>query len=1275
MKPTYGDQLARIGLLVGNPVDRGLLAQFLSERGYDAVEPDPLGSLEPLARAGLLIVDETAARRYATQIQALKREAAPLVLPTLVLVNRSGDGAFWIRQGFEDVLRQPLAKVELMARLEAYLRLRLQSENALRDGEERYSLTFDHAPSGIAHTALDGRFLMVNRRLCEILGYPEAELLQKRFPEITFADDLFVSMAHRQALIAGQKSEFQIEKRYVRKDGTVIWADLTVSLVRGNRGEPKQFISIINDISERKQLEDKVRRIARARRMMAECNRILVHAPDESSLLSSMCEAAVEFGGYAVAWVGMAQHDAEKTVRPVARAGRSTDFIDWVPASWKAEHPTGRGAMGRAIRSGELVAVMDIAADPTQGPWRETLLTRGLRSALVLPLNVDGTTVAGMVIFAEEAGVFTPDECDLMRELAADIGYGMTALRTRTARQQAENSLRESERFARATIDALTKHICVLDEHGTIIAVNRAWREFAAENGNPDRHCVTEGCNYLEVCDRAASRVDPDARQVAAALREIIDGTRNEYTCEYRCDSDMEQRWFLLKATAFPDGGPRRLVVSHENISQRKRPELALIESELRFRDLTELSSDWYWEQDENYRFIAMSGLVLDTVWPNQAHSIGKTRREMHELEPSRHYVGMTDADWQSHHALLEARQPFRDQTFRHRNGDGQPVYVSISGKPVFDEQGRFKGYRGTGRDITAAIQSRQELLVARERMAFLLSATPAVIYAGEVNPPYGVNFISDNIHKQFGYGPSDFIDTPSFWFDHVHPDDRERVASEFDRACEVGHGSLEYRFRCADGRYAWVRDEPGIVRGKDGAKDEMVGYMIDVTEKKQVEDQLLHLAHYDRLTELPNRVLFQDRLTQTLAQAQRNDWIAGVMFLDLDRFKVVNDTLGHHVGDELLRHVSERVGACIRAGDTVGRLGGDEFAVILSDLSKTQDARLVAEKIMRAFDEPFRLEGREIFVTPSIGITLYPADATAPDELIKYADTAMYRAKELGRNNYQFYTPDMNSRSLERLDLEHSLRRALERSEFLLHYQPKVKAESGELTGMEALLRWQRPGGGLVSPADFIPLLEETGLIVPVGEWVLRSACEQIKKWQAAGLRALPVAVNLSARQVQSAGLLEMVRGVLNETGVDPALIELELTESSLMHNTEAAVSLLHALKDLGLHLSIDDFGTGYSSLSYLKRFPVDALKIDSSFVRDVNTDRDDAAISRAIITMAHQLELKVVAEGVETQMQQQFLVENGCDEAQGFLFSRPIDAEAIAALLHGDCVLRAVA
>ena len=438
-----------------------------------------------------------------------------------------------------------------------------------------------------------------------------------------------------------------------------------------------------------------------------------------------------------------------------------------------------------------------------------------------------------------------------------------------------------------------------------------------------------------------------------------------------------------------------------------------------------------------------------------------------------------------------------------------------------------------------------------------------------------------------------------------------------------------------------------------------------DVSERKLAEERLLHLAHYDVLTNLPNRVLFYDRLKQSLAQAKRNQWVTGVMFIDLDRFKNVNDTLGHAMGDRLLQQVSERLVGSVRTGDTVGRLGGDEFAVVLLNLSSAQDANLVAHKIMASFKEPFRLGGVELYATASIGITLYPDDSTDQETLIKNADAAMYRAKEVGRNSCRFYTPEMNARALELLSLENSLRRALERDEFVLYYQPKASVADGRIVGVEALLRWQHPDRGLVSPGEFMPVLEETGLIVPVGEWVLKAVCEQIGKWTRAGIPPVPVAVNLSPRQFASRELGETIKRILDEQQVDPRLVEVEITESSLMINLEETERILKFVGDLGVGLSIDDFGTGYSSLAYLKRFPLDSLKVDRSFVKDLTTDADDATITRALISMAHNLGLKVVAEGVETQEQLAFLVEHGCDEIQGFCFSRPLIAEECGAWL----------
>jgi len=348
-----------------------------------------------------------------------------------------------------------------------------------------------------------------------------------------------------------------------------------------------------------------------------------------------------------------------------------------------------------------------------------------------------------------------------------------------------------------------------------------------------------------------------------------------------------------------------------------------------------------------------------------------------------------------------------------------------------------------------------------------------------------------------------------------------------------------------------------------------------------------------------------------------------------------------------------------VRTGDSVGRLGGDEFAIVLLNLSSAQDANLVAQKIMASFKEPFKLAGVELYATASIGITLYPDDSTDQETLIKNADAAMYRAKEVGRNSCRFYTPEMNARALELLSLENSLRGALERNEFVLYYQPKASVAGGNIVGVEALLRWQHPDRGLVSPGEFMPVLEETGLIVPVGEWVLHAVCDQIGKWLRAGIPTVPVAVNLSPRQFASRDLGETIRRILEEHRVDPRLVEVEITESSLMVNLEETERILRFVGDLGVGLSIDDFGTGYSSLAYLKRFPLDSLKVDRSFVKDLTTDADDATITRALISMAHNLGLKVVAEGVETEAQLAFLVEHGCDEIQGFYFSRPLIAE----------------
>ncbi len=435
--------------------------------------------------------------------------------------------------------------------------------------------------------------------------------------------------------------------------------------------------------------------------------------------------------------------------------------------------------------------------------------------------------------------------------------------------------------------------------------------------------------------------------------------------------------------------------------------------------------------------------------------------------------------------------------------------------------------------------------------------------------------------------------------------------------------------------------------------------------QRKQAEEAAQHLAYHDALTGLPNRTLFEDRLTVALAQAHRKEQSVAVMFLDLDRFKIVNDTVGHTFGDQLLQNVAERLNGLLREGDTVARMGGDEFTVLLPEVTQAGDAVEIAERILETLRQPWRINNREFHVTTSIGIAIYPSDGEDAESLIRNADTAMYRAKEQGRDKFELFTAAMNASMVERLALENSLRRGLERDEFVVHYQPQVNIRSGRIVGNEALVRWQHPERGLVSPMEFIPVAEETGLIVPLGAWVLQTACAQNAAWQQAGHAPMPVAVNLSARQFQQRDLLDTVTQALEESGMDPQYLILEITEGVAMHDAESTATTLRALREMGIQIAIDDFGTGHSSLSYLKRFPVSALKIDRSFVRDLTIDPEDAAITAAIIAMAKSLKLKVIAEGVESEEQLAFLKEHGCDEMQGFLFSKPVPAPALEKML----------
>jgi diguanylate cyclase (GGDEF)-like protein/PAS domain S-box-containing protein len=702
------------------------------------------------------------------------------------------------------------------------------------------------------------------------------------------------------------------------------------------------------------------------------------------------------------------------------------------------------------------------------------------------------------------------------RERALKLAEHATAARTAEA-------LREQLSFIQQLIEAVPQPIFFKDTEGRYLGVNSAWERFF-------------GIPREKFIGKSVFELYPNNQNLARrhhSLDQELFGAPGSQTYEAAIvGADTRVHHTIYNKATFnkSDGAVAGLIGTITDVSGLKEAESALRESEARFRDLTELSSDWYWEQDADLRFTQISSKVSEFSLGAE-EDVGKTRWEVPRLE-------MTEEQWRAHRAALAARRSFQDFVYQRRDIHGHLRTISVSGRPIFDEEGRFQGYRGTGRDIT---------------------------------------------------------------------------------------------------------------------------------EQKRAEEQIRHLAQHDALTELPNRMLLHDRIGQAIAQAQRTRGVLALLFIDLDRFKTVNDSLGHPVGDRLLKTVAERLGACTRGSDTIARIGGDEFVVLLSGLDQPEDARYVAQKVLDALAEPVTVTGHELKVTPSIGICAYPHDGEDAETLMRNADTAMYHAKQMGRNNYQFFTQAMNDAAQERLLLENDLRHAVERGEFLVHFQPMLSVKTGAILGLEALVRWRHPTRGQVQPSEFVTAAEETGLIGPIGEWVLTRACTQVREWHNAGYPQLRVAVNCSAQQFQREGFVETVRRILRETGLPARCLELEITESVIIQHSQEVMGRFQALEDMGVRISIDDFGIGYSSLSYLKRIAVHQLKIDQSFVRDIHSDPDDAAIVSAIIAIAHSLGLEVVAEGVETAEQLAFLRSLGCDAAQGYYFSRPVPPEELAQLLAG--------
>jgi diguanylate cyclase (GGDEF)-like protein/PAS domain S-box-containing protein len=598
------------------------------------------------------------------------------------------------------------------------------------------------------------------------------------------------------------------------------------------------------------------------------------------------------------------------------------------------------------------------------------------------------------------------------------------------------------------------------------------------------------------------------------------------------------------------------------------------------------------------------------------------------------------------------------DVEYRIIRADGLVAWVWERGAGVPSAEGEIQCIEGFITDITERRVIGEALREAERRYRSIFEHATEGIF--QTTPDGRYLHANPALARIYGYDSAEQLMATLRDIEcdlYVEPTRRQQfIALMQAEGKVVGFESQVYR---RDGRIIWIAENARAVHGPNGELQFYEGTVTDITERKEYEVKLRHQATHDALTGLPNRTLLLDRLEQALHFAERDGRMVALAFIDLDQFKLINDTLGHLAGDALLGEVAARLRRSVREADTIARLGGDEFVLVCTQMHNEEEVARSLQRILETVSQPWLTGGAKFAIGCSIGVSLFPRDGRNAETLLKHADSAMYKAKEAGRNNYQFFTPELNRRAAERLELENSLRGALERQEFLLHYQPRVTLQNGETVGLEALVRWRLPGRGLVSPARFIPVAEETGLILPIGEWVLRTACAQAVAWQRRGWRPVKVSVNISPRQFREEGLADMVAAILAETGLAPQWLELELTESLVMHEPARFTSMLHDLKALGVEIAVDDFGTGYSSLNHLKRFPVDWLKIDQSFVRDLAKGGDDASIVQAIISLGHDLGLGVVAEGVETREQFEFLRDHGCDQVQGYYLGMPVAAE----------------
>ena len=1053
-------------------------------------------------------------------------------------------------------------------------------------------------------------------------------------------------MAALQVCLDGEAA-FEHEHRVQHADGSMIWVQNHGEVVaRAADGKPLRMVGGLREVTKQKRTELVMRRRNLLLQTVAAVNEMLMAELPEPELMSRICDELVRENLFRMAWIGLVAEDGV-TVRPVAEAGFVRDYLAQADIRCD-DSPQGQGPTGTAIRTDATVINNDAETSQQFAPWRERAQIEGYRSSAATPLRVHGRVVGALNVYAPEPQAFGPDKQMLLEKLATDLGMAM-------GHRAALAALRESEERFRLLLDASPEAIFGVDTRGICTFVNPACLDML---GYTREEMLGESMHHL------IHHTYPDGRPYPKEACHVCFATQQGKPTHV----DSEVHWrkdgssFPVEYWSHPlyrNGERVGAVVNFVDISARKRMEQALRDSEERYRLISSVATDLLYScvQDEDgYFTIDWATALVDRIF-------GYSLDEILEKRCWRCYVHPDDQPAFDRNITHLAAGQRSECELRILAKDGSTRYIRAYSRVVAADEGKHRLY-GACQDITDRKRAEEALRESEARFRTMAEQSADWIWSIDVQ---GRHIYSNHRGMaNLGYSIEEF-----FAMDYtglVHPDDRALLHTTFEQAVSARQGwhNVVLRWRHRNGSYLWFESGAAPMFNDAGQLIGFQGMDRDITERMQAEERIAFLAHHDALTGLPNRVLLRDRFAHALVMAERSRSRVAMLYLDLDNFKVVNDTLGHTAGDELLLEVVTRLSRCTRDSDTISRQGGDEFILLLNEIPDLETVERIANDILANLSEPVEINGHALNASCSIGVAVYPEDGNDFDRLLQKADTAMYNAKDAGRNTYRFFDNRMNQQAHEHLLLQNRLNQALFRFEFHLHYQPQLEVDSGRIIGVEALLRWHNSELGDVVPARFIPVAEDCGLIVPIGAWVLEEACRQAQAWRKAGWPDMTMSVNLSALQFRRAGLIETVAKVLRMSGLPPHLLELELTESILLQDVENNLDTVRQLKALGVRLSIDDFGTGYSSLSYLKRFAVDRLKIDRSFVRDISTDPDDAAIVRAVIQLARSLRLGIIAEGVETQEQLAFLQEEGCREVQGFLFSRPLAPEGLEDFLR---------